>query len=98
MTTQTWYASPEIGDDNAVIRFDRVAASAREALEMLRDAEQIVSAHARGAYAKGERLLILVDQPGKLFADETNGLQLQARAQSLSRNGRQNGVRLELRW
>lgn len=97
--TEVWFASPDVQDVRQVIRYSRVAAGAGEALDMLRDAEKIARERAVSPDAGASRLLVLVDQPARLFADERYGLLLRARAQSLSRVAtRRNGVALDLRW
>lgn len=96
--TQVWLATPNTPDGRAAVRYSRVAVGAHEALQMLRDAEQ----EARSRITSpdwSKQLLILVEQPAKLFNDETHGLLVQARTQSLSRVAtHRNGVRLEVQW
>jgi hypothetical protein len=97
--TEVWYASPDVHDVQAVVNYVRIAAGPGEALDLLRDAEKLARERAVSPDASTPRLLVLVDQPGRLFSDERYGLLLQARVQSLSRAAsRENGVRLEVRW
>lgn len=97
--TEVWYASPDVQDNRDAIRFGRVAVGAQEALVMLRDAEQIITERTSRPRVAASKLVIFIDGPAKLFADQTHGLLLQARAQSLTRRAsRENGVRIEIEW
>jgi hypothetical protein len=97
--TDAWYASPTLQDQNKILRFERIALGPKEVLAMLRDAEGIANTRTRQPAPAARKLIIFVDEPAKLFADETYGLLLRARAQSLSRAAnRDNGVRVELQW
>lgn len=97
--TEVWFASPDVQNAEQVIRYSRIAAGPGEALDLLRDAEKIARERAVSPDADASRLLVLIDQPGRLFSDERYGLLLQARAHSLSRiASRRIRVALEIRW